>query len=343
MKDFLTNFYQDFKQSKWAKIILVLAIIAVVITTLINILMPPQKPKISDPSITDQNIVETTTFFQNISYSGEPISIEEELPLLEVKTQIITENKIEADLIEAFNLTPYKDRNNVWVGPNYSMDKASVKDSTTYSLTVLKNQKPKKRLRPTEAINKAERLVDALFPDHKMSVFTQAILYFEGFNHLKPANKNNAQYADIPVLNMVYDKYPIYQSLETTYPVLIKINDQHDLNRLEITLPIKTYEEFATSETISLEQAVVNINNNVNSTIVSAYQEQHGALNLEQIVSGDLKSVMIEFREDPFKNVVYPFYKFSGLLVNDEGTELQASILTPAITNIINLAEQEKE
>ena len=80
MNDLLQIIRHRFQQSRWPKILFLLASVGVIISTIINLMTPPSTD-LPQSSITMHNITNTNTSFQNIRYSGEKLPIEPELPL----------------------------------------------------------------------------------------------------------------------------------------------------------------------------------------------------------------------------------------------------------------------
>jgi len=341
MNDLLQIIRHRFQQSRWPKILFLLASVGVIISTIINLMTPPSTD-LPQSSITMHNITNTNTSFQNIRYSGEKLPIEPELPLFSPDQIKFSTTAVKEKLLSYFSLKAYEDKNNVWVGSNYSMLQPDSRDGNSqekFVVNYLNIPEPQGNLNTEMALQRAENYLKEILPDNHLQTLPIKIKYLRGFYHLEPASPSAAQWVEIPFYPLINEKYAIYTQLENEPPVSIKLNHKYEIVRLTINTPLYEYKSLGNSETISLEQALANINNNINATIVSAYQEQHGELNLDKIVSGNLDHVSIEYRLDNINQIVYPFYKFSGLLINEQGIELQAQVLTPAIKDTLRPEE----
>ena len=156
MKDLLHILYQRFRQSRWPKILFFLAIIGVVATTILQLITPPET-EVPPTTITSTNFVDTTTHFNNIKFSGEGISVETELPILQKEKILISEPEIKQNLLNAFSLKPYEKKENIWVGPQHSMLKPENK--STYVVNLLEIKEPNSNISAEKAQKKASELL----------------------------------------------------------------------------------------------------------------------------------------------------------------------------------------
>jgi hypothetical protein len=125
---------------------------------------------------------------------------------------------------------------------------------------------------------------------------------------------------------------PIYIGHEATAPVTVVVNNLLAVHKVRFQT---SFFEFAPSELklplVSLATALENINTNNEASIISAYDENVGSFTLDQIKSGELKTVILEYRVDLDAGLAYPFYRFAGELTNQDGQVIQAEIITPAV------------
>jgi hypothetical protein len=127
------------------------------------------------------------------------------------------------------------------------------------------------------------------------------------------------------------DNLPVYYRNVSDWPYMVTINSQDELVRLEFFPLFFTFEPVGQRNLIGVERAIENINRNQGS-IISGYQNDLTPLNWQAVTRGTLTQVSLEYRIDNETNLVYPFYRFSGQLINDQEQIIEAEVITPAVT-----------
>jgi hypothetical protein len=86
-----------------------------------------------------------------------------------------------------------------------------------------------------------------------------------------------------------------------------------------------------TTKLLSPQEVVDKINQNDNAAIIVISQEEIIPHEITDIQSGTLKTVKLEYRFDNQLKLIYPFYRFSGDLTNNQNQLITADIISPAI------------
>jgi hypothetical protein len=312
----------------WWAILLIAASIGVLISGVIYVLTP-KTPSLPESSITETQNEESKTSFENISYTGPNISFPNEVKIYRIKETSLSEGNIKQRLLETYDLEPYESVNEVWVGPEYSLHKPEGKAQFTLSLRSDVSQP--KRLKSMAAINTAKKEINKLFPNETLTPIKDQIEYLRGQYHLSPTNEDNAQWVKIPFSYLIDNKYPAYYQKETQPIAKVFIGPDYKVQKITIFAPLLKFEEQLTKDAISVTQAVEKINQNNQTIIIKALTSKHGDLDFDNIKSGELRQVQLEYRLDRKTGLLYPFYKFKGELINHSGEKIFAQIITNAV------------
>ncbi|MEA2056395.1 MAG: hypothetical protein U9O78_01600 [Patescibacteria group bacterium] len=314
----------------WWQALLILAGLGVLVTTIIKVITPnrssPPTPNIVDGSKKDMDSDEV---FSNIVYEGPSLAIDRSLKIYQPKQTSITQGNIKEILLETYKLESHKSAKNVWVGPDYSLHKPEGKSE--YQLSSTSSISSVTKIRPLAAINEAEKIINSLFGNYKLTPFEKNVEYFKGSYHLEPSSEEETQWVSVPFTHLIENRYPVYYEKNIAAIVEVLIGPKYTLQKATFSFPLLEFEQKYEKSTLSVENAVQNINNNNQTTIVTALTSQAGQLDLSKIKSGKLEECQLEYRFDASTGLLYPFYRFKGELINQNNKKIFAQIITPAI------------
>ncbi len=312
----------------WWVILLIVASIGILISAIIYAITP-KTTQVPQPSFTKPKTEETPSSFENISYTGPQHSFDQEVVIYKVKEVSFSEGNIKQRLLETYDLEPYESVNEVWVGPEYSLHKPE--GESEYNLSARSFVGSSTKIKSLAAINTAKNEVEKLFPDSKLSPIEDEIKYYQGQSHLNPTTKTNAEWVKIPFSYLVEDIYPVYYQKRTKPVLEVFVGPKYKIKKMSIFAPLLRFEEYTQKKSLSIDQAVDNININTETVIINALTSEHGPLDLNKIKSGELSEVNLEYRLDQATGLLYPFYKFKGELINQNGEKVFAQIITSAV------------
>ncbi len=322
--------WQDTRKEglRWWVILLIVASIGILISAVIYALTP-NTDQLPQPGFTQETTQEPETKFEQLSYTGPQVSFAKEVIVYKVKEVSFSEGEIKQRLLETYNLEPYKSVNDVWVGPDYSLHKPEGKAEFNLSLRSFVGNQTK--IKTLAAINTAKNEVSKIFPDSNLAPIEDKIEHLRGTYHLSPSSKENAEWIKIPFSYLIEDQYPVYYQKELRPVAEVFVGPKYEIRKLSIYAPFLYFEEYIQKNSISINQAVDNINQNKQTVIINALTSEHGTLDLDKIRSGELREADLEYRLDQNSGLLYPFYRFKGQLISQEGDKVFAQIITSAV------------
>lgn len=315
------------KNIKWYKYLISFSLIGILVAIFLRIITP-QETIIQKTDFIQQSSKEhKKTSFNNIKFSGELPTLKNELPLVSIQQTTFSSDTLKENLIKNNNLQ--KKGDNFWMGESFSL-----------SLDVLNNeylfysnfsQRDDLLVDKNKAINISKEYVSNNFEKLPFYIQKNKIKYFSGLEQMVETTSPKAVSIEIPFTYSIED-IPLFVEHKETAPLKILINNEYKIQKVvfqkTFIYPIPTQEMLSI---ISLSEALDNINNKQHGSIISAYESNTGVFSLDEIKSGDLTEVQLEYRADLDESIAYPFYRFSGELVNNEGKTIQAEIITPAV------------
>jgi hypothetical protein len=311
---------------KWLKYLLVFAIMGTIVSIIVRMFTPP-KPKVNETQFIITNIDESQTQFAGINYSGSQISTPARFTVAKVEMASSLTGYIENQLTSDFNLILNQQLGDVWQGQNYSMYKDDV--NKKYTLSANSSPIQEKVIEKQNSIEVANSFINKYFSSLELSLIEDDIGYFSGSFEPFQVPPEEAQTIKLYYGYKIQD-YPVFYRKFSFHPFTITINSSLEIQKAEFQTFFAKFISQTSSKAITLERAVENINNN-QASIIYAEQINPGQLSLEDIQSGKLTEVSIEYRVDEILMLAYPFYRFKGTLINNEDIEIEAEIITPAI------------
>lgn len=335
------------KEYPWIKILAAFVFTAIIVASILNALTPKSKEEISVPiSETSRlNLNQSASTFSNIEFVGQDPSqeIDRELGVYGIEN-FSGSNQVDEIiqiLSKQLGLTPDLETNveDFLIGPDYSL--AYTESENRLLLVKHLNQNmaaedlsslSSKRVNFDMALTQTQAFVNQLFPNHEFSANPSKAAFFEGEIHLNPTTESRANYVQIPFSQQL-DSLPLVFDQQDHQPIEILID--HDLVITKATItPFQVSPTLISKEKLlTIDGVIERINNRSIGSIIAVSQEGvvSQPLDIEEIAGGLLKEVELEYRLDAGLRLVYPFYKFTGTLVNDEGQSFEVTLITPAI------------
>jgi len=315
------------KNKKWLIYLFLFSAFFIVLSAVLAI-MTPKKIEVPETDFTTTNKDGTSSQFEDIKFIGYSFEIPSELPIATIEDSELTPAHVEKQLIKDFQLTPLENAANVMNGPKYSL----TKDRRNGNYIFAKNEVPDevKIVDLEQTLEVAQNFLEEYFPNLELTPLTLKTKYYKAGFHLVETTEDAAEVVEIPFTYSI-NNYPVMHAHEEEFPFKIMVYSDYQIQKVSFQPLFIKLNINQKAETISVYEAVDNINNNNKASIIAAYQDEFGELSMNNIQSGDLKSVVIEYRVDKELGIAYPFYRFKGKLKNKENIQLRAEVITPAI------------
>lgn len=312
--------------SKWVTILFIAVCVSLIAAAIFRILTP-QNPPIPQTQLITENFNGSRSQFANITFSGSTPVVPNTFSVVTTESQSSPE-VLKNTLISSFNLTPSANSPTIFNGPEYYL---SVTNSSAWVLSRNATNPPPNIVDKESSLQVATQFVNQYLPNLSFLPQTDMISYYHGDEiHFDEDSADDANIIAIPFAQSI-DFIPLYQVNKVKPQIVIWLTSDNQVFKAEFTPPYYNLGvTTATLNSIPVEKAVANINNN-QASIIQSTQSEFGPVELSQIVSGDLKTVLVEYRLDPDLLIAYPFYRFSGTVKNTNGTQMEVQIITPAV------------
>lgn len=315
------------KEFKFVSVLVVLAI-AVLLFAAILAIITPQKEKITQTNFVTNNYNSTQSSFKKVAFTGVEIVIPENFQLYQASAAISLTNILADKIIKDYQLSQDERLDNYWIKENYILIKNPYESRWSFDLNTNQIE--------NEVSIVVEEAVDACANfyskyDLSLPLIAQkdSISYLDGKLEQEKAEPEKALYLQIPFTYEV-DGYPVFYQNENNYPFFCKINSNYEIERIVFKDSFYAFEPIKEMPSIGIDQAVANIKKG-KASIIDAQSQTVDVINLDWISEADLQSVSIDYRFDESLKIAYPFYKFKASLINTDGTNFQAVIITPAV------------
>jgi hypothetical protein len=330
-------------KSLLTKYMLIFAIVGMVIITIVALMTSqPKTPPVSPPEDMADDDFQTTPGAStreplNLNYIGERNITVSRAGVYQVgktsQTQMrATVNMIET-LVDRYSLESIYDEEDV---ATYTSD------SHTLSVNLPENSINFSRNEPAEtetaidqnkALTAANDFLKIILPEQDLSPITENIEYFKGGYHLEPSTKISASIVVIP-FSYTLEGIPLYSDTEPDPFATIMVNSNLQVQKASIQTLLTVPEKMYPAEIITIDDALNNITHSQDGKIASFVETEQPLFsepNLNRIKQGTLKTVQLEYRVDAQKNLIYPFYRFEGELVDVDDITFYGEIITPAV------------
>lgn len=310
--------------TKWVIRILVFAAIGLLIATVFR-LLTPHSPTIPASEVITTNTDGSRTVFSNVSYTGSELNVP---PQLDIGAYEANEIPLVSRLTQDYQLQSASTTFKVWRGPEYTLTYSSQIDQYTLSLNQLTETDETKTINPEFAQALATDFVQKYLPEAGVELITDQIVFSidEDDTAVDPTKAHMAFFP----FSYALSGYPVVMGASNLLPVGITVDQNNQLTKVVFTPALLRISPVGKKSTLSLSQAVKNINNG-QASITSAFQTEFKEIKLASITEGTLSSATLQYRLDPEHKLVYPFYIFKGTVKNDQNVELEVQISTPAV------------
>lgn len=312
------------KSTGWIKTLFIVVVILMALSYFFKLFTPQQVPQ---QALLTKNFEGSTTTFEKIAYTGVISSLPNKLPIGTAENLETDPTQLESNLVQTFSLTSSQDVPGIWTGSDYSLTKVS--QPLLYIIT--KNQQPsqKKVTDVTKAAMVAQDVLNKIIPNSNLEILSQEIAFKAANTQGDTVPQQDAELIEIPFA-YTFGPYKVFLGQSVFLPARVLINSDYQVQKITIQPYTTSIKEGSSIETISIPDAIDNINHN-KAALVSAFYDGPGVSSLDSIVSGTLTGVSLEYHIDPSNRSVIPYYHFSGVLTNSDNQDLQSEIITPAI------------
>lgn len=301
-------------------------LLALIATALLRVLTP-QDLKVEEQSFVTTNYDEKSSTFKKVTFTGEAITLPEEMPLY----QLMSGNQVSEDIAEKirqnFQLLQNKDRNNYW----QNEDKLLVyrKAEGTYALS-------DSGVIPDTGLgidtNQAIKTCQDFFKNASgldLQAETDRVIYLDNNYESNIVSQSQAKQAYIP-FSLGINGYPTYIGNQSEFSFSCQVLNSYQIYRVTFSDFFYTFQESYQVKTITIDQAVKNIEKGI-ASIISIDDEMITSFDSYWIDSARLTKVQVVYRYDKDLQIAYPFYQFNAVLTNSEGLTTAGTIITPAV------------
>lgn len=298
------------------------------IAAIIRLLTPPEK-KVVESEFVTKNYDKTISSFKKVTWLDTNKTIPEKLLLYQQSNEINLVDYLVNELKNQYALVPLEKANNYWMGEEASLN-FNVYDKVfvfiTFKETTIDDGP---QIIKDEAIQKCLDFFKQYNLDLKLFAKTDEIIYLSSEHDHQEVSPVDADSLIIPFGYRVGD-FELMQQNENNPAFSCLINKNYEVGKLVFKEKFYQFEPTLEMNTISLDQAVKNIEKG-KASIIYATIGQPERLDLNWIETADLTDFEIEYRFDETTKVAYPFFKFEAAITNSSGVTMQAIIITPAV------------
>lgn len=315
------------KTVKWFQLILIIAAVLLGAGYLFRLLTPTQIPL---QPIINRNYQGSTSTFEKVTFIGIAPNLPAELSVGTAENFVplnFEDRTVKEKLITRYDLQRHPAVPTLWMSPTYGLQE--IEETGSYELISQVFLPEGKLVDTVLARQVAQNFVDSIFPENNLQLLFNKIIYRHADVHGDIVEAQDAELVEIP-FGYTIDTYPIFLEKSLEYPVTVIINADNQVQKAVFHPFFLTPKIDGKIETLTLPEALANINSN-KATIVSSRYEGFERESLEKIVTGSMSEITIEYRVSAETKRLVPYYKFSGSLTNDQGQEFYGEIITPAV------------
>lgn len=317
---------------RWVNWLAILTVVGLGVGYTFRWLTPDAVPT---PPLVTTNYDESQSNFNNIIFTGVAPEVPEKLPIAQAEELNRTNQEVETALFSKHKLEGLPELTGVWTSTEYTLTRTS--NPIIYNLISKRVSFEDLSLSlPTgitieQAVAAASQYVSEVFQDENLAAFEEDVTYYEVGNHPHPEETDaaHANAVNIP-FGYKYGPYPVFLDKDYTYPVILTMTSENQVYKMTFRPFSLKFNEGEQYTTLSIQQAIGGIMDGRGSVLISRY-DGHGTPLLDNIVSGNFTSAVLEYRVDPKTKLIIPYYRFTGQLENDEQKLFEGEVITPAI------------
>lgn len=320
---------------KWTKY-LVATVVVLIISSLILKFLTPKKADVQ--SLIQTNFDGTQSEFEKVSFVGVAPQVPNQLPTA-IATQVtISSTEVIQNLAKIYNLvetTSQTENSWEWESDQYKLIFTESQNQVLFGSNMpLKTQDtpPTSALpTPDASVIAASEIISQAGLSDFLEDFSSQVEFLMGGGGVEGVitDAQSANYIRV-IFSQSVAGYPLVFETGNKRIATVLLDTSYNLVSFEINLELINLQRQNNFQTITINQALSQINKGQASIVRSLYLG-YGTNSLQKITSATLNEVNVEYWIDQNINNVVPYYRFSGLLINDAGQEFEGSIITPAI------------
>lgn len=308
-------------------IALVIGIIAVIILSILQ-----RQPALEVSQEFSTNVDSQISTIYNVSFTGDSPNLPTTLPILDV-TNTHKHPEVIQHLIENYELETVV-ANNLWVNQQtnvslsqttlgcYLFDTASDPSNTVITTSWTTEQ----------VLDAATSFLTEVVGETGVTPLVSDIYYLSGFlGEAAITAPLAADHAVVP-FSYTFQNTPVFYSKDLSLPFHVHIDRNLQPFMLDFCPTSHNFTQKEVWPLLSVDQAVANISRNRgNTSILAIGQENFQDYNPSLFNSGTLNTVSLEYRIDETAKLAYPFYRFTGTLIDRSNVPVEVQLITPAI------------
>jgi len=308
-----------------------ISILLALLLSLVFNLLTPQRQKVSRSEFVVTNYDNSNTTFRQVTYSGAAMELPEQLPVYQPASEQNAE-EIAQTIISNFQLTPLEKMEGYWTSTDKALIKRSLENKYALYDYAAQNASDAATLRRAISSEQAIEVCDLFFQNASTATLLPAVDNIEYLSlslEPQPVSPDQAQILIIPYSHSL-DSYPLYYANENDFPFYCRVTNQYQISQVVFKDFFYSFAQVGQLDSISVDQAVRNIKDG-QASIISAGSKIADVFDLSWIKQAELTELKLVYRYDPDLRLAYPFYQFSGILTNNDGLNLRAIVITPAV------------
>ncbi|KUK79873.1 MAG: hypothetical protein XD95_0049 [Microgenomates bacterium 39_7] len=332
------------KKQPWIKYFIIFIFTVIVIAAIIRVITPQTDELLLPPSdVQKKNLDQSVSIYNNIEFVGSTssINLSQEVGIYsnELAGSEDSLDELITTIVTLFDLTrdPELPDKEFYVGDSYTLSRSTLRDELMLSRSTSPevfieqiSNPPPGGIDTQQAISRAAQFVNSIFGEHQYIPQSDNVVYLEGILEPNPSTEREAHYAEISFAQQI-DSLPVILDQELSTPIMVMVSNNYLIQKAVFRIKEFSPQKIAEVNLLSIEEAVDRLNQDSVGSIIGIAQEEPELLSLSQINGGILESAELEYRYDSELKLIYPFYRFTGTLIDDLGQSFQAEIIAPAI------------
>lgn len=307
-----------------------LGIVLVASALIFRLISPPVTQNVLVDDVQTINTDGTQTEFNQVRFVGVIPQIPDTLP---IATAVLSNQaSIEEKLSDQFGLEPLASAEGFWRGSDFSMyfDPKLRRYELVRNNLIDADSSLKPGFVEEELYQLANTKMNELFPNTVLELVSEEVVFSATTEHYGNTSIDTASLASIPFVPTVAG-YQIFFDNSFLPSVELDIDTFGQVTKLEVIEPLVSFEEGQSVRTITVDEAIRQINNKNAGTIITAEVVEEASISIAQIERGTLSGVDVEYRFNTKTGRAIPFYRFSGIVENAFGAEYRVEIISPAV------------
>ncbi|MDR0462611.1 MAG: hypothetical protein LBG64_00065 [Pseudomonadales bacterium] len=313
------------------KIFLIIGTLLLILIVIIHLANRQQtQPLILSSPLT--NYDQTITTFSNINYSGPLINTPSNLSIASATFDPNEAVEILDRLITKYNFETIVE-NSFWNNYDSSIELSRNEHRNCYIL-LFNDRLPNLEYGDwhTQTLaSSARQFINENLGHTSLEPQIEHLSYYLGEFHIEPTTAEESNIVVIPFAETL-EGIPIIYDTHSNFPFVVFFNNQNLPFRLEYCPQFITPEIVDVLPSISVQQAMFNINNLPGSTsIIDTEGIPMFDFDPSAFVRGNLIFGSLQYRFNRQTGMLMPMYSFSGVLYDQHGNSTIVNLITPAV------------